>query len=276
MSDDQPAASDQPAPTGFADLLRAVDIARDGVATLTIPPDWMQGRTTYGGLTAALSLNAVEAAVDGLPPLRSAQVSFIGPAGGGVRVIPEILRRGKSAVFAGADLFAEKGLAARSVFTFGAARDSEFDKDFITAPEMPPPDASPAFFPGENVGPAFSRHFEVKLAKGARPVTASSEHDHFLWVRFREDPPAGMVALLALADMPPPAMLPMFREFAPISSITWMVNFLVDAPTTTDGWWLLQSRAEHARDGYSSQDMLIWNADLKPVAAGRQSVAIFA
>ena len=57
--------------------------------------------------------------------------------------------------------------------------------------------------------------------------------------------------------------------------MTWMVNVLSDAPTTRDGWWLLQSRAESAGDGYSSQDMLVWNRDGELVIAGRQSVAIF-
>jgi acyl-CoA thioesterase len=85
-----------------------------------------------------------------------------------------------------------------------------------------------------------------------------------------------MVALLALADMPPPALMAMFTELAPISSMTWMVNVLCDEPRTRDGWWLLQSRAENASQGYSSQDMLVWNRDGELVIAGRQNVAIFA
>ena len=107
------------------------------------------------------------------------------------------------------------------------------------------------------------------------PISGSDEHEFYLWVR-HEDPRAeGIVALLALADMPPPAVLPMFREFAPISSMTWMVNVLNANPVSKDGWWLLQSRGENASEGYSSQDMLVWNSDGELVIAGRQSVAIF-
>jgi len=81
---------------------------------------------------------------------------------------------------------------------------------------------------------------------------------------------------LALADMPPPAMMPKFTKPKPISSLTWMVNMLQENPQPyKDGWWLLQSRAEHASQGYSSQDMIVWGADLRPVIAGRQSVAIY-
>jgi acyl-CoA thioesterase len=75
--------------------------------------------------------------------------------------------------------------------------------------------------------------------------------------------------------MPPPAVLPMFKEFAPISSMTWMMNFVKEDLSTSDGWYLLRSEAENAQDGYSSQDMQVWNSDKELLITGRQSVAIF-
>lgn len=242
---------------------------------VTIPEDWMQGRTTYGGLTAALCYEAVAKSLGEPAPLRSAQISFIGPAGGPVRVAPTMLRQGKSVSFAGADLFGEKGLAARAVFAFGAGRASEFDRSFAPPVNQPPPDECEPFFPG-GFGPAFAQHYDARLAQGGRPISGSPDHDHFVWVRHHDDHATSTAALLALADMPPPAMMPMFKTPAPISTMTWQLNFLTDAPTTRDGWWLLQSRAENAAQGYSSQDMLVWNRDGAPIIAGRQSVAIFA
>ena len=41
------------------------------------------------------------------------------------------------------------------------------------------------------------------------------------------------------------------------------------------GYFLLRSRAESARMGYSSQDMTVWGADGECVAVSRQCVAIF-
>lgn len=242
---------------------------------IDIPEGWMQGRTTYGGLSAALCLEGALRAFPDLPPLRSAQISFIGPAGGAVGVEATILRAGKSVTFLGADLHAEKGLATRAVFAFGAARETQYHRMFIPAADLPAPEACEPYIPG-GFGPSFAQHFEVLLAKGGRPVTGSSEHDHFLWVRHRSAEEGSVAALLALADMPPPAMMPMFTSFAPVSSVTWFVNFLVSAPATREGWWLLETRAESAGEGYSSQDMLIWNRDGEPVVAGRQLVAIFA
>ncbi|MBY0422584.1 MAG: thioesterase family protein [Parvularculaceae bacterium] len=241
----------------------------------TISQDWAQGRTTFGGLTAALCLEAVLRETPGLPPLRSAQIAFIGPAGGPVTVAVKTLRAGRSMTFVEADLFAEAGLATRALFAFGVSRDSVFDRRFAPDATMPPPDACPVFIP-EGRGPAFAAHFEQKLAKGARPITGSSEHDHFIWIRHRDPEATTIPALLALADMPPPAVLPMFKAPAPISSVTWIVNFLDAAPQTEDRWWLVESRAENARQGFSSQDMMVWNARGEAVIAARQQVAIFA
>ncbi len=257
----------------YTELLASAETVADGFQ-LTIPESWMQGRTTYGGLSAALCLEAALRAYPDLPPLRSANISFIGPAGGAVEGRAQALRQGKSVSFVEADLAGEAGLATRAVFAFGAARESMFDRTFTPPPEMPGPEACEDFIP-KGFGPNFAQHFETKLAQGARPGTASDQYDHFIWVRHVDRDAGGPVALLALADMPPPAVMPMFPHFKPISTMSWHMNVLVDGPASADGWWLLQSRAEHARNGYSSQDMLIWNSDLELVVAGRQNVAIF-
>ena len=52
----------------------------DGGFRVGISDDWRQGRAIYGGLSTALCLTAARGSIEGLPPLRSAQVSFIGPA----------------------------------------------------------------------------------------------------------------------------------------------------------------------------------------------------
>ena len=240
-----------------------------------VAENWLQGRTLYGGLSAALCLEGALKAFPDLPPLRSAQIAFIGPAEGDVAVRAGILRQGKSVTFVGADLSGEGGLAARAVFAFGLARASMFNRHFTPMPDLPGPEASGHFFPPGVDGPAFARNFDVRLARGGVPMTSSMEHDHFLWVRHRDPDATSIAALLALADMPPPAMMPMFPAFARISSMTWGLNFLTDHPSTEDGWWLLESRAENAAEGYSSQDMFVWSSKGEPVIAGHQSVAIF-
>ncbi len=257
----------------FTDLLSEARFV-DGVFTSHIPDSWMQGRTTYGGLSAALCFETALRAFPDLSPLRSANISFIGPAGGTVEGRAAVLRQGKSVSFVEADISGEAGLATRGTFAFGASRDSVFDSIWTPPPDMPAPEDCEPFIP-KGLGPNFASHFDTGLAKGARPGTGSKEHDHYIWVRHADPDATGLTALIALADMPPPAVMPMFTQFKPISSMTWMMNFLRDDLKTRDGWWLLQSRAENAAQGYSSQDMLIWNRDMELVVAGRQSVAVF-
>lgn len=259
----------------YGDVITTFAAAPAGAFAGRVPENWLQGRTFYGGLTAALCLEAVQRAFAALPPLRSAQISFVGPAEGEVSVRSDLLRQGKSVTFVNADLSGESGLAARAVFAFGAARPSMFNRHFTPAPDVPGPEASGPFFPPGIEGPVFARNFDVQLARGGVPMSSSTEHDHFLWVRHRDPAATSIAALLALADMPPPAMMPMFPAPARISSMTWSLNFLTDHPWTDDGWWLLESRAENAAEGYSSQDMIVWNRAGEPVIAGRQSVAIF-
>lgn len=261
--------------TSFTELMAAAE--RSETRLIAHPPaEWMQGRTIYGGLTAAYCHEAARLVAPDAPPLRSATIAFIGPAGGEVEARAEVLRAGRNVQFIGADLIGEKGIAARCQFAFGAGRESIFDEVHMPAPSVPAPADCPPLIPeGAIGGPSFATKFDTRLARGGFPLSGSGEHDHLLWIRHRDPDAVGMSAMLAIADMPPPAMLAKFPAPAPVSSITWMLNVLVEEFRTEDGWWLLQTRAEHARAGYSSQDMLIWNAAGAPAIAARQSVALF-
>ena len=77
-----------------------------------------------------------------------------------------------------------------------------------------------------------------------------------------------------MADALPPAALRVVGRPAPVSSMTWLLN-LVAPPLTHEGWWLLRATSDHARGGFSSQPMAIWNADGAAVAEQMQGVAIF-
>jgi acyl-CoA thioesterase len=246
----------------------------EGVLSGRVADNWLQGRTLYGGMTAALCLEGALRSFEGLPPLRSAQIAFVGPAEGPLAVRASMLRQGRSVSFINADLSGDKGLAARAVFAFGAARPSEIEANFVAAPALPGAHAFEQLRANDETA-AFALNFDRCHAQGGAFFSGSRDCDLYFWVRHRDRAATSIAALLALADMPPPAMVPMFSRPAPISTMTWSLNFLSDRPATDDGWWLIRSRAENAADGYSSQDMFVWNAKGEPVIAGRQSVAIF-
>jgi len=258
----------------FSELLGSLTQVAEQQSLITVTDNWMQGRTTYGGMSAALCYQAVVNDFPDLPPLRSAQINFIGPVGGEVSVSTKIMRQGRSVAYLCAEMTGEKGLATQAVFCFGARRESRMNENFSSTPKVPSIEDSSNFFDSD-FGPSFAKNYDCLLAKGGHPISGSDAHEHFIWVRHKDKQANDLAALIGIADMPPPAVLPMFKEFAPISSMTWMMNFLKEDIHTEDGWWLVRSAAEHARNGYSSQDMQVWNKAGDLVIAARQNVAVF-
>ncbi|MBI3701790.1 MAG: thioesterase family protein [Afipia sp.] len=260
--------------TEFSVLLASITTGGD-TSTVTATDDWLQGRTIYGGLAAAFCLEAVSRQQGELPPLRSAQFSFVGPASGPVTIRSSILRKGKSTVFAAADLSGDAGLATRATLCYGAARTSEISINDVGSPQVDAPEKYPPFFrelPGLN----FVQHFESHIAAGSFPMSRK-EPTMTLWLRHRDPAaPVSTIALIALADAPPPAAIVKFTKFAPISTMTWSIDMLTDRLETEDGWWLLRTTAETAANGYSSQAMTVWNSKREPVMIARQNVAVFA
>ncbi len=252
----------------------------DGSYRVTVSDDWLQGRTAYGGLSAALCLQTAMRALPDLPPLRSAQLAFIGPATGELKPQATELRRGKSAVYVAVDCSGDAGLATRALFCFGAARPVVHSHAGLVMPKVAPPGPSSTFFtPG--IAPKHTKYFDGQFAGGEMLFSGGKNPTMALWIRHR-DPVTraatgadAMVALLALADAPPPAVFVLYDKFVPISTMTWHIDMLTDDLSTDDGWWLLRVETESADLGYSGQAMTIWNAAGRPVAAARQTVAVF-
>ncbi|MBA4748965.1 MAG: thioesterase family protein [Sphingopyxis sp.] len=244
--------------------------------TATIDPSWMQGRTAYGGISSAVALAAVIQKYAPEKPLRSAQISFVGPVGGECRVATRALRQSKSSLFVDAGVSSADGFGTAGLFTFSGARASHLDYSKLAMPDVPPPESLEPVPPSQ-YRPIFTRHFDMRPVGGPRLLTRQDRAEMLTWVRFVETPachPA--VALLALGDALPPAALHLFREFGPISSMNWTVNMLTDTPVSdAGGWWLLSATSPYARGGFSVQDMVIWNRAGEAVATGSQGVAIY-
>ena len=260
----------------YTELLSSLTRNRDHSVDAHVPDSWMQGRTTYGGLSAALSLEAARGLVDDLP-IRSAQIAFVGPVGGAIVIKPKLLRRGKNTAFVSADIVSETGISAQSIFAFGKARDSAVHFDDMPMPKVPRPDEITPFFEEGRPRPGFTQNFDMLLASGGRPLSGSTEKSIGLWMRHLDPQvPQNATAVLAIGDAPPPAVLSLLSEPARISSMTWMAEFMTDDPKTDPkGWWFAEHTAQLSKDGYSSQSMRQWNSAGEPVLVGRQTIAVF-
>lgn len=238
----------------------------------TIPEEWMQGRTSYGGLSTALALEAARKAADDLPPLRSTTVNFVGPLAGAVEVSTRLLRRGRNATWIAAEVSSEAGVGLTATFVFMGPVESSLHLHDAPPPSglIAPEEAAPI---PAHIGPAFTRNFERRFALA--PAEDKEPHLDW-WMRIRDseglDP---MVALIMLADGLPPGVMPLLERTTAVSSMTWIVNLLTPRPQTRDGWFLLRAAGNYAENGCSSQDMGVWNADGQAIAMGMQSIALF-
>ncbi len=252
-------------------LLRSAE-GGGGVFKAFISDEWLQGRTCYGGLSAALALAAARQTEEGLPPLRSAQVSFIGPLSGEVVVNAKIVRRGRNAAWVQADVVGEAGLGLSATFVFMNAIESHVHFSDVPAPKAQPPEECKANL----IAPDALRFLQHMEWRFALPKAETPLPEIVRWVRFKDraglDP---ITEILAIADALPPGILPLTTKRMPVSSMTWLCNFLTPTPQTRDGWWLLSSSSNFAQEGCSSEFISIWNVDGEPIASGMQSVALF-
>jgi len=248
-----------------------------------VPDDWLQGRTAYGGLSAALALHAAMLGEPDLPPLRSAQLAFAGPLSGELVLRARRLRRGRNAAFVLAEAEGAGGPAVSACFVFMGDTGSTLTY-LPPPPDQPPPpppdrpSPAPPPEPGAPTRPPFIGNFEfadAPRATGALDEGAAPGWSR--WVRLRErDGLHPAVELMAVADCLPPAALALTDRAVPVGTVTWQVNLLAPAPVTRDGWWLLGSVADRAEAGWSSQDMTVRDAAGTLVARHTQGVAIFA
>ena len=260
--------------TMFSTLVTS--LASDGDGLIVNPSDdWRQGRTLFGGLSAALCLAACERLVPGLPPLRAAQIAFVAPSAGEVRLEPRLLRQGKSVTFVACDLVAQGVVAVRALFAFGESRASAYRAAAPDAPPAPAPDMCGPLFPSGQ-GPTFGSHIEQRFVCGHRPLAGADTGDLTIWVRHRDPAPvSAMVALIALGDALPPATMSRFAEPAAISTMTWGLDLIAPETPRAGGWYLLRTSDDAVGNGYAGQVMAMWDETGAPVMLARQSIAVF-
>lgn len=248
------------------------------LSVFDVPASWGQGRTLFGGLQAALLLAAMRAQVGPDIPLRSLQVTFVGPVPAGpVRVAARVLREGKSAVHAQAHTVSNEGIGCTAIAVFGRARASQL----AFSPAWPGADALPEqgkpnrYIP--NVTPEFIQYVDQRFVRGGYPFSGAREPRSQTWVRYPGEPAVTEAVLIAIADTIPSPAIHTLKKFAIASSMTWTLEFLTsDFSAEPEAWWLMDAEASSAADGYVFQTAALWSADRRAMALSRQSAVVFA
>ncbi|WP_022696133.1 thioesterase family protein [Ponticaulis koreensis] len=259
----------------FADLVRDFQTGGENGLSFDAPESWAQGRTLYGGLSAALCHVSARETLEIDKPIKSAVVAFVGPSSGHLTGEAALMRQGKSTIMMDATLHGERGIGTKTLLVYGDDRDSKLDQSGLVCSNAPPPEDCEPFW-GERKPANFARNFEIRRAGGLKPMGGEERGDMLVWVRHATETGADhTAALLALADVIPPACFTMMEEGAPVSTVTWSLEFLRSDIEVGNEWFLLSSVAEHTAHGYSSQAMYMWDRQGRPVIASRQSVTVF-
>ncbi|WP_339531931.1 acyl-CoA thioesterase [Pseudomonas mucidolens] len=263
----------------FSDLLDAV---RRNPLDVSVPPEWAQGRATFGGLVAALQYEALRAQVPDDRPLRSLAITFVGPVAPDVSASyqVEVLREGKAVSQLLGRVVQNAEVMTLVQASFGASRASEIDVEALPAPPFKHWDECQELPYIKGVTPEFMRHLAMRWSVGGLPFTGNKSRDMGGWVRLRGDvkeEPLTEAHILALVDAWPPALLPHLNRPAPGSTLTWTIEFIqpLQSLSTLD-WCQYHVEIEHARDGYGHAAAALWGPDGQLIAISRQTVVVFA
>ncbi len=252
---------------------------QNGVGSATVPADWMQGRSVFGGLQSALALRAMRAFVPAEVPLRALQTTFIAPVSGAVTLEARVLRTGKSVVQAEARLVEGGQTSAIVIGVFGRARTSRVE--VVAQPPTFTPLESPidsGFVPG--VTPSFIAALRHALAVRHAAVLFGDQslapaRDH----RGRHRRPGSRERRPRWSRLPtyiPPLALSMLTEPAPGQlPATWTLELLTDR---FDGLalagWRLHAELRAGRDGYTSQYAMVCAPGGHAVALSQQVMTV--
>lgn len=249
---------------------------------IEIPEGWLQGRTIYGGLVAGLLMQkAVSTVNDPSKRLLSVSITFVGPVQQSrARMTAEILREGKSVTTLEVRLWQEDEVQSILLASFGAERPSgiEVHQERV-APDYALPEQLNCLPYIEGFLPECYQQFELCWAEGQLPCSASSTPDFGGWFRFNPDLHANQALelphLLTLVDIWPPAVLPMFEQRAPASSLTWHLTLVHPVQHQLHDWFKYKVFTDFAGDGYATEYAHIWDAQNRLIAISRQTVTVF-
>lgn len=260
----------------FADLLCVAE-TDDAARHVDLYPDFMQGRTVYGGLLGALCVRSMRRHVSEDRPLRSLMIALAGPVGeGSAELDSAVLRVGRALTQVRAHILQRGSIAVTALASFGGRRPSSLEHE---AQEATPrvAVAELAEFPyAEGLAPAFSQHFEYRWPDDAMPYSGRGTGITEGWLRFRSPIPAAEPFLVALGDAWPAPAMPMLDQLEAVSTVTWSLE-LMPRPDyqSADGWWSARARLERAEDGYTNQETRYWDERGRLALISRQVVAVY-
>lgn len=252
---------------------------------LVVPSNWAQGRTVYGGLSAALIYHRMNQWVKQHKPnenrvIRSLDLSFIGPLMVNeplnIEVVP--LRSGRSATQLMAQIKQNKQICVMAQACFGIKRESKIRITEQFSHDMNAPQKAKFIPQIPKVTPKFLRHIDLSLHAGKLPFMHSKKDYLQGWMRFKKTPQFFKDEhMIALIDAWPCTILQQLKLPAMASTMNWNLQFTQTAQSPKpDQWLAYQATTAHAADGYVFGNAQVFNQVGELLAVSRQTVGVFA
>lgn len=247
---------------------------------ITVGADWSQGRSLFGGVTAALMLVKLQHILDKPRRLRSLTVNFVGPVNAAEELYLDarVLRVGKSVVQGEVYLTQGGDVLAVLLASFGQARPSKaVQTASIPAPQWQPPQDLPTQRDLGGLELAFLHYLDLRWAKGAQAFSGAGRASFGAYTRFQNQAGGFTLAhLIALADGFPPAPSVLLDQIAPMSSLTWTLELLHEPHNITlDDFWQYEVHTDYAAEGYGHTEARMWDKNGVLTLISRQTVTVF-
>lgn len=258
----------------LSELLRSAQLD-EGRCTAVVTDDWLNGRTTFGGLQAAIAVRAMRTLVPESVPLRTLQATFMAPVpGGAVTAQARLLRSGKSTRHVEARLMQGDQALALMVGVFGTSRPSTVAVSPAQQSVIATKPFHAKYIPG--VMPSFLQHFDNHWLRGGPLFSGATDCGLVIETTLLDSGTATEAHVLMIGDLIPPIALAHLRAPTTGSSMTWMLDFIADRidhlPLER---WRIDAELQMARDGYTNQSAVIWGPNGEPIALSRQSMVVF-
>ncbi len=234
----------------------------------------MQGRTVFGGLTAAVIAALGRRVVDDpLRALRVTNLQLLAPATPGLlRGDVEVLREGRNVTFVEARLRQDGRLVATATLVFALELSHAYDIACPTKPPTPDPESLAPLPYIEGMIPEFTQNVDMRWADGAPPFSGSDTAAFTGVFRYRV-PVGDAEGVLALLDTWPPPSLSLASKPIPASTVSWTAHIL-STPNQGDDWFTMRYETIAGTGGLHTLTGWLYAGDTA-IAWTEQLAAIF-
>ncbi len=244
---------------------------------ILIPDTWAQGRTIFGGLTAAILCEATAKETESNRKLTNFSINFIRPFETlkPFEIKVETQVNGKRVTIKSASIIQEGKIRAAARADYVLPLESRVIIDTFTPPQLK--EKNSCIYAQDDDWPPFFRNFDNHIATKGFPFRGPSIPEMGGWMGFKE--PLNKITnshLICMIDSWAPTASIYYRGAKPVSTLSWNIHFSntghVFLPNDHLGYL---SKINFGENGLSSSQADIWEPGGKLLAKSFQTNIIY-